>query len=73
MTDTGAEALMHAIVRQAVTDWKRSVRSLCKDCGDKQASITQHECERFFRSAYCYSLTGIAGDEFISRLLRTQK
>lgn len=73
MTDTGAEALMCAIVRQAVTDWKHSVRKLYKNWGDKEASKMQRECERFFRSDYCCSLTGISADEFIERLWRTQE
>ena len=73
MTDSGAEALMCAIVRQAITDWKKAVRKLHKDWGDRDASKMQRECERFFRSGYCYDMTGIPADELIERIWRTME
>lgn len=68
MTDTGAEALMHAIIRQACKDWQKASRRLKKDLGDKEASSRQRECERFFRSGYFQSLTGIHGQDFLKKL-----
>lgn len=73
MTNTGAEALMHAIVRQAVSDWKKATRKLHKDWGDKDASKTQRECERFFRSQYFKDLTGVPNEIFMEKLWRTQE
>ena len=71
MTDSGAEALMHAIVGQAVADWKRAVRRQYEYWGDKDAARMQRECERFFRSDYCYGLTGIPPKELLERVWRT--
>lgn len=71
MTDTGAEALMHAIVRIACSDWKKAVRRLMKKPDDEIADVKRRECERFFRSNYFYDLTGIPGKEFLEKLRRT--
>lgn len=70
MTETGAEALMHAIVRQACADWKKATKALEKDLGDKEASYRQRECERFFRSEYFHELTGMPGKDFLDKLRR---
>ena len=48
MTDTGAEALMQAIVRRACEDWKDAVHRLNKNWCDREASGIKRECERFF-------------------------
>ena len=70
MTDSGAEALTHAIVRQACVDWKKATKQLEKDLGDKDASCRQCECERFFRSDYFQDLTGMDGKDFLDILRR---
>lgn len=70
MTESGAEALMWAIVRQACADWKKATQQLEKDLGDKDASCRQRECERFFRSDYFRDLTGIPGKDFLDKLRR---
>lgn len=71
MTDTGAEALMHAIVRQACNDWKKAVRILKKWPDDKIADVNRREIERFFRSSYFHDLTGMTGKDFLKKLRRT--
>lgn len=70
MTESGAEALTHAIVRQACADWRKSTKQLEKDIGDKEASVRQRECERFFRSDWFRDLTGIPGVDFLDKLRR---
>ncbi len=70
MTESGMEALMWAIVRQACADWKKATSQLEKDLGDKEASYRQRECERFFRSDYFHDLTGIPGKDFLDKLRR---
>lgn len=71
MTDSGAEALMQAIVKQAVLDWRKAVRRLYKDWGDLEASKMQRECERFFRSDYCFDMTGVPAEDIFEKLWRT--
>ena len=71
MTDTGAELLAQAIVKQACVDWKKSMRILAKNPCNKDANIRKRDCERFFRSDFCYDLTGISGKDFLGRLRRT--
>ena len=70
MTESGAEALMWAIVRQACADWKKATKQLEKDLGDKEASGRQREIERFFRSDYFSDLTGMSGEDFLDKLRR---
>jgi hypothetical protein len=71
MTDTGAEALMHGIVRQACNDWKKAKRKLKQEPDDEIADARKRECERFFRSHYFHDLTGLPGREFLEKLRRT--
>lgn len=71
MTDTGAELLAQAIVKQACFDWTKAVRRLDKDWGDLNALRTQRECEYFFRSEWCYGLTGTKSKDFMEMLWRT--
>ena len=68
MTDSGAEALMHAIVGQAVADWRRAVRMLNKDWCDRDAARMQRECERFFLSGWFNTLTDLNGRLFLEKL-----
>lgn len=71
MTNTGAEALMHAIVRVACSDWKKAVCKLKKEPDNEIADAKKRECERFFRSEYFHDLTGITGKEILKKLRRT--
>ena len=71
MTDTGAEALTHAIVRIACNDWKNAIRKLKKEPDNEFADVRRRECERFFRSHYFHDLTGIPGKDFLEKLRRT--
>lgn len=71
MTNTGAEALMHAIVKCACADWKKAVRKLKREPDNEVADAKRREAERFFRSHYFLDLTGIPGEEFLERLRRT--
>ena len=71
MTDSGYEALSQAIVRQACADWKKAIRRLHDSWYDKDALRIQRECERFFRSEWCYALTGTKSKDFMEMLWRT--
>lgn len=71
MTDSGAEAMMQAIVRRACDDWRDAVKRLNNNFEDREASGIRRECERFFNSQFCYGMTGISGKELISLIRRT--
>lgn len=73
MTDSGAERLAQAIVKQACTDWRKAVRKLQKKPDCETADVTRRECERFFRSEFFYSLTGMTSKDFLDLLRRTQE
>ena len=64
----GAEDLIVAIVKQAVTDWKSAKKVLAKHPDSIMASNSQIDCERFFLSPYFCALTGTDGKHILSKL-----
>lgn len=45
----GYQRLAYAVVEQAVTDYTRALRRLCRHPNDINAIAAKEECERFFR------------------------
>lgn len=70
MTDTGAELLAQAIVKQACVDWARAMRRLERVPDCEEADRNKREYERFFRSDLFYNLTGMDAKDFLDKLRR---
>ena len=68
LDDHGAEVLVHNIVRQAVQDWRNAKRRLRRNRNNVFALATVDECERFFKSEYFATLTGMDGNTFLDKL-----
>ena len=68
MNDDGARNLVHAIIRQAVIDYKAALRG--RKVGNVIGEATVAQCERFFRSGRFEQLTNgrIDGQMVIDRL-----
>ena len=62
------ERLMHAIVKQAVKDWRYSLKRLQKKPGNKSALAMKEETERFFLSEWFYGLSGVSGSSVLRKL-----
>lgn len=62
------EMLANAIILEAVRDYRRALRSLKRNPGNKAAAEMAVECEGFFRSDYFELLTSIDGERLISDL-----
>ena len=60
--------LAHAIVLQAVKDYRSAIRKLELDEDNKIARGTMIECERFFRSGWFTELAGFEGDAVLEKL-----
>lgn len=66
----GAQNLIEAIVVSAVKDWRSAMRVLRKRPDSLSAERNKGECERFFRSEYFYSLTGLDGRQVLDQLYK---
>lgn len=64
ISDEGALNLVAGIVSQAVYDWKKAVQN--------KARGTRMECERFFRSPWFTTLTGLDGKAALRDLKRQE-
>ena len=62
------ETLAHAIIMQAVADYKRALNKLQKRKRDKEAKGTKQECERFFRSRWFSQLSSVDGEYLIRKI-----
>jgi len=69
-TSTGNpyENLAHAIIRQAVYDYRDALKKLKKDEKDIKALATKSEVEQFFHSKWYGILTGIDADFVLERV-----
>lgn len=64
----GAYALVEAVVKSAIRDWKSAMRVLQKQPNSYQAEVRRVNCETFFMSDYFYMLTGTDGNLLLDRL-----
>lgn len=62
------EALAHAIIVQAVIDYKAARRILEKNPKDLLAQAEVEKIKRFFRSRYYRALTGVDADYMIQKI-----
>lgn len=62
------ETLAHAIIMQAVADYKKALNKLQKRKRNKEAKGTKQECERFFRSRWFSQLSNIDGEYLIRKV-----
>ena len=65
MTNDGYENLAHAIILQAVKDYRKALKILKRQPRNKDAKATAEECERFFLSKWFTTLTNIDGKVLI--------
>jgi hypothetical protein len=85
-SNEGAELLAQAIVEHAVVDYQNALRHIAEyekvllKSADYDARVklsiakdTKAECERFFRSQYCYGFTGVDGDQLIEMINKKGK
>lgn len=86
-SDEGAELLVQAIVEHAVIDYQNAKKhiaeyekALLENATDEELQVklsvakdTKEECERFFCSQYCYSFTGMDGDQLIEMINKKGK
>ena len=68
MTNDGYENLAHAIILQAVKDYRKALKILKRQPRNKDAKATTEECERFFLSKWFTTLTNIDGKVLIEKL-----
>ena len=69
--DRGLELLRIAIVKQACWDYRRSLICLHNSKNEKSSSRYKNDADRiekFFKSDWCYLLTGLDGDFLIDSL-----
>lgn len=69
----GYEHLANAIIIQAVKDYRSALKRLRKKRGNRDAMSDAMECERFFRSEWYKSLTGVDGEFLIKKLREEAK
>lgn len=71
--DEGCKNLVIAIVRQALIDYRESLKSLKKNPNDTDKSRIKNECEIFFSSEYFTLLTNLDGDYLLKNIERMCK
>lgn len=64
----GADTLVIAIVKNAVSDWRDAMRKLKRNSDSIQTNWLVLDCERFFLSGYFTVLTELNGKEFLKKL-----
>lgn len=62
------QTLAHAIIMQAVVDYKKALNKLQRRKRDKEARGTKQECERFFRSRWFSQLSSVDGEYLIRKI-----
>ena len=66
--DTAYQRLANAIVCQAVKDYRLALLRLRRNPKDRIAREMVQDCEKFFRSEWCYLLSGMDADYFLRKL-----
>lgn len=64
--NSNIQALYHAIIEQAVKDYRRALAG--ERLGRNTPSDTIAECEQFFRSTYFTMLTKVKGEYIIQQI-----
>lgn len=62
------ELLANAIIEQAVTDYRKAQKKLCRDPKHETASATVKGVEQFIHSQWYRSLTTVDPDYLLERL-----
>lgn len=65
----GCQALATAVAKMAAEDWRKAVRHELKT-GKVGPFNVRRECERFFRSEWFKTLTGVDGNYVLQELRR---
>ena len=69
--EKGVELLRIAIVKQACWDYRRALICLHNSKNEKRSASYKHDAyriEKFFKSDWCYLLTGLDGDFLIDSI-----
>ncbi len=66
--EDGYEALVQAIVLQAMEDYRRASRSLRRRPDRASARAMIRDVEQFFRSMWFVRITGLDGNEILEKL-----
>ena len=66
--EDGYEALVQAIVLQAMEDYRRASRSLLRRPDRASARAMIRDVEQFFRSMWFVRITGLDGNEILEKL-----
>lgn len=68
ITPDGAYALVEAMVKLAIKDWRSAMKILRKRPNSYSADVRRVNCETFFLSDYFYMLTGVDGNLLLNKL-----
>lgn len=71
--DEGCINLVIAIVRQALIDYRKALKSLKKNPNNIDKYRMKNECETFFSSEYFTLLTNLDGDYLLKNMERMSK
>ena len=66
--EIGFQALVNAIIRQAVFDWSNAVYNLQNDPEDIQANRMKADVERFFRSEWFGFMCNLDGEMMMRKI-----
>ena len=69
LTDDGVQRLIEHVVHQASMDYWRARGSRIKAGGEEKSGL-ETDCERFFRSKWFHTLTGMDGRPILEELQR---
>lgn len=68
MTENGIENLAHAIILQAVKDYRKALKILKRQPRHKESKEMVADCEGFFLSKWFTTLTNIDGKVLMEKL-----
>ncbi|MBE6045566.1 MAG: hypothetical protein E7221_02570 [Clostridiales bacterium] len=68
----GYESLALNIVIQAAKDYRKALKKLRKDPEDYDAIVSRDDCEQFFRSAWCETITSVDPEILMKKLQREE-
>ena len=66
----GYESLALNIVIQAAKDYRKAIRGIIRDPDDFDAITMKGDCEHFFRSTWCETLTSVDPESLMMKLQR---
>ncbi|MCH4007686.1 MAG: hypothetical protein LKE59_11160 [Eubacterium sp.] len=67
------EALINAIVLQAVKDWRHAAMLIHRNPNSLAGQRLQHDTEKFFKSKWFYFLTTVDGNALLQKLYEEEK